>query len=197
LTQPQLARAIFPIGEITKPEVREKAKAAVLHVAEKKDSQGICFVGKVDMQDFLQAKITPHEGNIVTTDGRVIGRHKGFEFYTIGQREGLGVGGGTPLYVVERRPGTNEVVVAVGDEDPALYRSSLCATNLTETIDGNREKYYGEKILARIRYRQPLASCTLDASGNVTFDEPQRAVAPGQYIAFYDGDELVGSGVIA
>lgn len=208
LTQPQLSRALFPVGEMTKPEVRARAKELELAVAEKKDSQGICFVGKVDMRDFLAARITPHDGSIVTTDGRVIGTHKGFEFYTIGQREGLGVGGGTPFYVIERRPETNEVVVAVGDEDPALYRSELVATNLTETIDGNFEQYFGKKITARIRYRQPLAKCvvtprltTLRKDGlievAVAFDEPQRAVAPGQFIAFYFDDELIGSGVIA
>lgn len=208
LTQPQLSRALFPVGEMTKPEVRAKAHELGIAVANKKDSQGICFVGKVDMRDFLAARITPHDGNIVTTDGRVLGTHKGFEFYTIGQREGLGVGGGIPFYVIERRPQTNEVVVAVGDEDPALYRSELVATNLTETIDGNFEQYFGEKITARIRYRQPLAKCTVTADFTslrkdglkeirVAFDEPQRAVAPGQFIAFYCDDELIGSGVIA
>lgn len=197
LTQPQLSRALFPVGSLEKPAVRALARTHGLPVAEKKDSQGICFVGKVDMQDFLAAKIAPHEGNIVATDGTVLGQHRGFEFYTIGQREGLGVGGGTPLYVVERRPETNEVIVARGDEDPALYRTTLHATNMTETIDGNLATYVGKKISARIRYRQPLATCTIDAHGDVTFDAPQRAVAPGQFIALYDGDELIGSGVIA
>ncbi|MBI1908141.1 tRNA 2-thiouridine(34) synthase MnmA [Candidatus Uhrbacteria bacterium] len=219
LTQEQLRRVIFPIGEYTKPEVRERARKFALPVAEKKDSQGICFVGKVDMVDFLAERIAPHEGNIVTTDGKVLGTHKGFAFYTIGQREGLGVGGGTPLYVVERRPETNEVVVAVGDEDPALYRSALVATDLTETVPGNLTDAQNKKIAARIRYRQPLAPCvvyplapmnggsqegakspSIHGGGSgvvVTFDTPQRAVAPGQFIAFYDGDELIGSGVIA
>lgn len=196
LTQSQLKRVLFPIGELEKSAVRDIARKHNLAVADKKDSQGICFVGKVDMQDFLEARIQPHEGNIVTTTGEVIGQHRGFEFYTIGQRGGLGVGGGTPYYVVERRPDTNEVVVAVGDEDPALYRSELQATNLTETMLGNFSKYQGQPILARIRYRQPLANCTFDGA-KVVFDEPQRAVAPGQFIAFYVGEELIGSGVIA
>ncbi len=215
LTQSQISRALFPIGDLEKPEVRELARKFNLPVAEKKDSQGICFVGKVDMQSFLEARITPHDGNIVTTSGKILGTHKGFEFYTIGQREGLGVGGGAPLYVVERRPDTNEVVVAVGEDDPALYRSELVATNITETIDGNLQKYFGKKITARIRYRQPLAVCKMQdltslASDvrpdpifvsskkiSVYFDTPQRAIAPGQFIVFYDGDELIGSGVIA
>lgn len=221
LQQEQLSRVLFPVGDLEKPVVRALAKKYDLPVAEKKDSQGICFIGKVDMDDFLVARITPHEGNIVTTDGKVLGQHHGFEFYTIGQREGLGIGGGTPLYVVERRPETNEVVVAVGDEDPALYRQQLLATDCTETIPGNFEKYFGKKITARIRYRQPLATCVIQTSPNpsiaggesrvtppvtgeaegvtvsVMFTMPQRAVAPGQFVAFYHGEELIGSGVIA
>lgn len=197
LTQSQISRALFPIGDLEKPAVRDLARKFNLPVAEKKDSQGICFVGKVDMNDFLAARITPHDGNIVTTDGNIIGTHHGFEFYTVGQRGGLGIGGGTPYYVVDRKSETNEIIVAVGENDPALYRTQLVAINITETVDGNLAQYFGKKISARIRYRQPLADCTLDASGTVTFTTPQRAVAPGQFIAFYDGEELVGSGVIA
>lgn len=207
LTQPQLERVLFPIGELEKSAVREIARTHNLVVADKKDSQGICFVGKVDMQDFLEARIQPHAGNIVTTASEVIGQHRGFEFYTIGQRGGLGIGGGTPYYVVERRPATNEVIVAVGEDDPALFRSELEATNLTETIDGNFAKYQGQKITARIRYRQPLAACSYRRVGDpslpqadkleITFDLPQRAIAPGQFIAFYVGEELIGSGIIA
>jgi tRNA-uridine 2-sulfurtransferase len=201
LTQPQLRRVLFPIGELEKSQVRDIAHKHNLIVADKKDSQGICFVGKVEMKDFLAARIQPHAGNIVTTAGKVIGQHQGFEFYTIGQRGGLGVGGGTPYYVVERKPETNEVIVAEGDEDPALYRSELVATELTETIDGNFAKYAGQKITARIRYRQPLAECTFTLQPTtydlqVNFSFPQRAVAPGQFIAFYVGEELIGSGII-
>ncbi len=200
LKQEQLNRTLFPIGNLEKPVVRELAKKYGLAVADKKDSQGICFVGQVDMDDFLRARIEPHTGNIVTTKGEVIGQHQGFEFYTIGQRGGLGIGGGTPYYVVERKPETNEVIVAVGEDDPALFRSELWASNVTETIEGNLQKYLGKKITARIRYRQPLAACTVKevAPGvlGVVFDVPQRAVAPGQFIAFYEGDELLGSAVI-
>jgi tRNA-specific 2-thiouridylase len=206
LNQDQLRRSLFPVGEYTKPQIRDIARKYDLFVAEKKDSQGICFIGNVNMQDFLEARIAPHEGNIVTTDGRILGKHRGFEFYTIGQREGLGVGGGTPLYVVERRAETNEVVVALGPDDPALFRSELCATNLTETVPGNIRRAIGTKMHARIRYRQPLAECSLsildrDEKGEivslrVVFDAPQRAIAPGQFVAFYDGEELIGSGII-
>ncbi len=196
LDQNQLKRILFPVGGLQKSEVRDIARTKNLPVADKKDSQGICFVGKVSIQEFLEARIRPHAGKIVTTAGKVIGEHKGFEFYTIGQREGLGVGGGTPYYVVERRPDTNEVIVAVGDDDPALYKTELTATNLTETIPGNFKKYSGQELMARIRYRQPLAACKFD-NGQVVFDVPQRAVAPGQFIAFYVGEELIGSGIIS
>lgn len=203
LNQDQLKRAMFPIGHLLKSEVREIARSHNLPVAEKKDSQGICFVGKVDMVDFLRERIPEREGDIVTTDGKIIGKHRGYMYYTVGQREGLGVGGGIPYYVVERKPETNEVIVAVGDEDPRLYKTELTATDLTETLPGNFTKYAGQSIHARIRYRQPLGICrfTLLLGGagevRVTFDSPQRAVAPGQFIAFYVGDELIGSGVIS
>jgi tRNA-specific 2-thiouridylase len=200
LTQAQLQRTLFPVGDLEKPEVRKLAQKFDLLVADKKDSQGICFVGQVNMDDFLQARIEPHTGNILTTAGRVIGQHHGFEFYTIGQRGGLGIGGGTPYYVVERRAETNEVIVATGADDPALYRVSLRASAITETIEGNLQKYFGKKITARIRYRQPLAACVVVEAQSgvleVKFEAPQRAVAPGQFIAFYDGDELLGSAVI-
>ncbi len=200
LNQNQLKRSLFPIGHLQKSKVREIARQHDLFVAEKKDSQGICFVGQVDMQQFLEARITPHDGNIVTTDGRVLGQHRGFEFYTIGQRGGLGVGGGTPLYVVDRKPETNEVVVALGSDDPALFKSELIATNLSETNLGSIDRIIGKTISARIRYRQPLAECVIEKNENgiaVHFSTPQRAIAPGQFVAFYVGEELIGSGVIA
>ncbi len=200
LTQAQLKKSMFPIGELEKPAVRELAKKYDLAVADKKDSQGICFVGQVDMDDFLKARIEPHTGNIVTTKNEVIGQHQGFEFYTIGQRGGLGIGGGIPYYVVERKPEINEVIVAVGEDDEALYRTKLRASNIAETIDGNLEKYFGRKIQARIRYRQPLAVGVLSEVRpgviEAVFEQPQRAVAPGQFIAFYDDEELIGSAVI-
>lgn len=230
LTQEQISRALFPIGHLEKSEVREIARKNNLVVAEKKDSQGICFVGAVAMKDFLGERINEHVGNIVTTDGKVLGQHKGFEFYTIGQREGLGVGGRKgvgggvlgvteALYVVERRAETNEVVVAVGEDDPALFKSTLRAECITEMYPGALAACEGKEIFGRIRYRQPLAALSFariseddgprvkpgvtDAlkSGiatvlEVVFTAPQRAVAPGQFIAFYKGEELFGSGVI-
>jgi len=175
-----------------------------LVVCDKKDSQGICFVGKVNMMEFLKERIPEEEGNIVTTAGEVIGTHKGHAYYTIGQRTGLGIGGGVPYFVVERKPDTNELIVAVGEDDPALLSSSLEATDISETIEGNLEKYIGKKLKARIRYRQQLQECVIKSKSKsksksklfVEFAEDQRAVAPGQFIAFYDGEELVGSAVI-
>lgn len=200
LTQDQLKNILFPIGELEKSEVRKIAQENDLHIATKKDSQGICFVGKVKMQDFLKERIPEQEGNIVTTSGEVVGTHKGHAYYTIGQRTGLGIGGGTPYFVVDRKPEINEIVVAVGDDDPALLSDNLTATDIVETISHRLETFVGKKLLARIRYRQPLQECVITKieNGNalVEFDESQRAVAPGQFIAWYDGEELLGSGII-
>ncbi|MFH1766671.1 MAG: tRNA 2-thiouridine(34) synthase MnmA [Patescibacteria group bacterium] len=200
LSQEQLRHVLLPIGDITKPEVRKIARKLNLVVADKKDSQGICFVGKVKMQDFLKISIPEQVGNIVTTSGEVIGQHKGHAYYTIGQRTGLGLGGGTPYFIVERRPETNEIIVAVGEDDPALFSSKLQAVELVETIPENLQRFVRKQIKARIRYRQPLQDCTItaieDSVAHVKFDEPQRAVAPGQFIVWYDGEELIGSGII-
>ncbi|MDA0208490.1 MAG: tRNA 2-thiouridine(34) synthase MnmA [bacterium] len=199
LEQNQLEKMLLPIGHLEKAQVRDIAREHNLIVAEKKDSQGICFVGKVKLVDFLKERIDEHEGNIVTTNGEVIGKHRGYEFYTNGQRSGLGIGGGTPYFVIDRKPETNEVIVAIGDDDPALFKSTLIATDFTETISGVLETHAGKKLLARIRYRQPLQECVFtktDAGLEVVFTEPQRAIAPGQFIAFYDGEELLGSAVI-
>lgn len=200
LNQAQLKKCLFPIGELQKSEVREIAEAHDLHVSGKKDSQGICFVGKVKMQEFLAERIPEHPGNIVTTSGDVIGQHKGHGYYTIGQRSGLGIGGGTPYFVVERRPDTNEIVVAIGEDDPALYANQLTATDHVEAREGVLQEYVGKTIHARIRYRQPLQRCKIerfeDGILHVVFDEKQKAIAPGQFIAFYDEEELVGSAII-
>lgn len=199
LTQDQLKHVLFPIGKLKKKKVRKLAQKNDLHVADKKDSQGICFVGKVALDDFLGDQIQQKEGNIINTAGKVIGKHKGHMFFTIGQRHGLNIGGVDPYFIVERRPETNEVVVA-HEGDPALYRSELIATDLTEAVEGELQNLIGKKIRARIRYRQPLQSCRIvkieKNKAHVEFDQAQRAVAPGQFIAWYKGNELIGSGVI-
>lgn len=211
LIQEQLKHILFPIGDMEKEHVRELALEHNLHVANKKDSQGICFVGKVKMVEFLKDRIPENPGKIITTSGEVIGEHIGHAYYTIGQRTGLGIGGGIPYFIVERRADTNEIVVAVGEDDPALLSSSLIAEQLIETAPGGLDKILVQPVKARIRYRQPLQDCVVRRIDNdkidvgvgssnpivrVTFNKPQRAVAPGQFIAFYIEDELVASGVI-
>ncbi len=186
-----VSRVLFPIGEMTKPQVREKARELGLEIADKKDSTGICFVGEVDMRTFLQERLPKNPGNVVTVDGKVIGTHEGLAFYTLGQREGLGIGGGTPFYVVEKRPASNELVVA-SNFHPALFRSELTASQLN---------WFEKPTIpcackARIRYRQELQDCIISAPLLVTFKSPQRAVTPGQSIVFYDGDKVLGGGII-
>ncbi|TAL50642.1 tRNA 2-thiouridine(34) synthase MnmA [Patescibacteria group bacterium] len=190
-----VSRVLFPIGEMKKPQVREKARVFGLDVADKKDSTGICFVGEVDMRSFLQERIPKNPGNVVTVDGTLIGTHEGLAFYTIGQREGLGIGGGTPYYIVEKRLETNELVVA-SNFHPALYRSELTATQL----NWFEKPPFPHTCTARIRYRQEFQNCTITISDqsvvSVLFNSPQRAITPGQSIVFYDGDKILGGGII-
>lgn len=196
-----VSRVLFPLGEMTKPEVRKKAADLRLDVATKKDSTGICFVGEVDMKTFLQERLPKHSGPIVTVDGSKIGTHDGLAFYTLGQRQGLGIGGGTPYYVVEKRPETNELIVS-SNYHPSLYKQELTATQLN-WFEKPAEIPYSCK--ARIRYRQELQNCIIsdpiflkEPVGVVTvsFPEPQRAVTPGQSIVLYDGDKVLGGGII-
>jgi tRNA-specific 2-thiouridylase len=199
LTQGQLKHCLFPIGDLKKSKVRKIAAKHDLHVANKKDSQGICFVGKVALSDFLGTRIKSQEGIIVDTKGNILGKHEGHAFYTIGQRHGLNLGGTDPYFVVERRPNTNEVVVG-HESDPALYRHELDATDIIETRVSIFNKMRDSKVKARIRYRQKLQKCKFSIMKNndlrVMFKHPQRAVAPGQFIVFYCGKEVIGSGVI-
>ncbi|MBT3230449.1 tRNA 2-thiouridine(34) synthase MnmA [Candidatus Uhrbacteria bacterium] len=199
LTQDQLKYTLFPIGRLRKAKVRKLAKKHDLHVAGKKDSQGICFVGQVALDDFLGKRIKAQEGNIVNTDSEILGQHKGHMFFTIGQRHGLNLGGVDPFFVVERRADSNELVVA-HEGDPALYQSELVAINISETIEGRVSDFIGKKLKARIRYRQELQDCTITSiekgKAHVEFALPQRAIAPGQFIAWYKGKELLGSGII-
>ncbi len=204
LGQKELQRALFPIGEFKKTEVRKMAAARGLPTAEKKDSQGLCFVGKVNMPAFLKERLKVAPGRTVTTSGKVIGKHDGVQFYTIGQRQGIGVGGGRPWFVVERRVENNELVVG-HEDDPALFATSLTATDV-HWVSGVALSFPW-RGMAQIRYHQEDQGCSVSSPlprGSergcgellVTFDTPQRAVAPGQFVVFYDGDELIGSGVI-
>lgn len=199
-----VSRVLFPIGEMTKPHVREKAREWELEVADKKDSTGICFVGEVNIRAFLQERLPKKPGNVVTVDGQMIGMHEGLAFYTLGQREGLGIGGGKPYYIVEKRQETNELVVA-SNYHPALYRLELSASKLN---------WFDKPTLpfackARIRYRQELQDCMVQPSSLregspsltdeavlVTFKSPQRAVTPGQSIVLYEGEKVLGGGII-
>lgn len=191
-----LSRVLFPIGEMLKSAVREKARQLDLDVAEKKDSTGICFVGEVDMKKFLQERLPKTPGRVVTVQGKDIGEHEGLAFYTIGQRQGLGIGGGTPWYVVEKREQSNQLVVA-SNFHPSLFRSELTARELNWF---DEPKAYPHGCQARIRYRQASQECTIksviDGVVSVIFTEPQRAVTPGQSIVFYQGDQVLGGGII-
>ncbi len=208
LSQEQLAHALFPIGEYTKPEVRELAKKFNLPVAEKEESMGICFVGEVPMKEFLQTRIKPTPGKIITSGGDVLGEHEGLSFYTIGQRsfgvtgtKSLAVKGQDtkPLYVVGKNFATNELVVGF-DTDPLLYKKEISLTQI-HWISGQPPAFPLE-CEVRLRHRQPLQKCTVHENGSVTFVEAQRAPTPGQFAVFYlsskEGKEgeCLGGGVI-
>ncbi|MDP3991619.1 MAG: tRNA 2-thiouridine(34) synthase MnmA [Candidatus Colwellbacteria bacterium] len=214
LTQEQLRHCLFPVGDYLKSEVRALAKEVGLPTAEKKDSQGICFVGKVTLSDFLSQYIKEAPGNILTTDGRVVGTHPGVQFYTIGQRQGLGVALNTPHYVAERDTKTNTVVLAP-ENDQSLYRKEITLSSVNfinhRTFQHSQEC---KNVLVRIRYRQPLAPATLykildtpvveqssprgKARYEIHFAEPQKFVAPGQSAVFYSQEgEMLGGGIIS
>ena len=211
LGQRQLAHCLFPIGGYEKPRVREIARAAELPTAEKKDSQGICFLGKFSLDDFLKQYIPEHRGALVTTAGENIGEHSGAEFYTIGQRHidadfafpktGVAGAGRKPLYVASKDAATNTVTLAEGSDDPALYRSEVMLTQVN-FISGATPKDGAElHVCARVRYRQPLSDANLSnlENGNYTlaFVAPQKFVAEGQSAVFYGKNgEMLGGGVI-
>lgn len=190
-----LSKVLFPIGEMMKSEVRSKARELDLIVADKKDSTGICFVGEVNIREFLETRIKNDPGNIVTTDGVILGEHKGINYYTIGQRHGLDVGGGDPYYVVEKRNKTKELVVA-SQYHPALFKQTVKAKDLNWFV--NIKVPF--RCQAKIRYRQKSQDCEIiliePNCVKVVFDKPQRAVTAGQSIVFYDGEEMIGGGII-
>lgn len=237
LSQKQLANALFPIGTLTKPEVRQIAAARGLITANKKDSQGLCFVGKVHLPDFLQQKLKPKKGRIIevprdaphfsvpvphfkskqealsfsatkpvytATDGKVVGEHQGAHYFTIGQRKGLRVGGTPePLFVIDTDVERNIIYTGQGKDHPGLFRQTLFVPqeelhwvrpDLALQVDESLE------VRARIRYRQPLQQAVLyrtNAGLYVDFTEKQSAITAGQFVAWYQGEELLGSGVIA
>lgn len=198
----QIARAWFPVGELLKSEVRAKAAAAGLVTAEKKDSQGICFIGKVRMQDFLKEYLPEKPGPIVDLSGRVLGEHRGLHNYTLGQRRGIRVASAEPetaYVVVDKRMATNELVIGYDRPDTeGLYASRVILTNLSAA---GPELPAQARIEARPRYRAPRAAIDFtkrdDGTAEVVFLEPQRALAAGQICALYEGSRLLGGGVFA
>lgn len=198
LTQEQLSKTLFPIGELVKTEVRRIAHIAELPVAEKPDSQGICFVGQVDIPTLLRKRIMPKPGPIVTTAGKTVGEHQGLAFYTIGQRQGLGVGGsGIPYYVAKKEIATNTLVVTHGNQDADLSSVTLQASD-PHWIAG-KNPVFPLSCEASIRYRQTPQSAVVVADSKgliVRFLKPQRAVTPGQSVVFYTGEECLGGAVI-
>ncbi|OMP31128.1 tRNA 2-thiouridine(34) synthase MnmA [Mangrovimonas sp. DI 80] len=237
LSQEQLSKALFPIGELTKPEVREIATKLNLVTADKKDSQGLCFIGKVRLPEFLQQKLMPKEGVIVEvpsdtevylngtsnfdskeeelqyltkkidyhiTDGKVVGKHQGAHYFTKGQRKGLGVGGTLePLFVIDTDVEENVIYTGQGKDHPGLLKRALFVANdEVHWIREDLELNEGEtmEVMARIRYRQPLEPAILYKVENglyVEFQNLQSAITEGQFVAWYLGEELVGSGVIS
>ena len=192
----QLARTMFPIGEYTKKEVRELARKFDLPNYDKKDSQGICFIGKIDVAEFLKKYIPQKKCVIATTDGKKIGEHEGVQYYTIGQRKGIGIGGGVPYYVVDKNIKTNTLVVGV------KYAEELLTNQLTiEDVNwiSKKPKLPG-KYEASIRYRQEPQEVEVSESKNgylqLNFKNPQRAVTSGQSAVIYDGDVVLGGGII-
>jgi len=237
LNQNQLSKALFPIGELTKPEVREIAREIGLVTADKKDSQGLCFIGKVSLPTFLQQQLIPKEGEIVEIfsdykefhkgmlifetkldeleylskkikyqkeDGKVIGKHQGAQFFTIGQSKGLGIGGHKEsCFIIDRDMENNILFVGEGKNFPGLYRKALKINN--DEVHWVREDLRlknGESmnVKARIRYRQPLEDAVLYQYKEgffIEFENLQSAIAEGQFAAWYQGEELLGSGVIS
>ena len=199
LTQAQLARVLFPIGELKKSEVRRIAREAGLPNHAKKDSTGICFIGERPFREFLNRYLPRTPGPMVDDEGRAVGRHIGLAFYTIGQRKGIGLGGpGEPWYVAEKRLAANELVVVRGHDHPLLLKRTLRADEAS-WIAGQAPAAPSSHS-AKTRYRQSDAACVLRAPARgiieVDFAAPQWAVTPGQSVVLYDGEECLGGGVI-
>jgi tRNA-specific 2-thiouridylase len=196
VTEDALTKSLMPIGELKKPAVRELAKKFGLATADKKDSQGICFVGKVGIKDFLLAELGEQEhGAIIEQNGKTIGEHDGALFYTIGQRHGLDVGGGLPYYVVGKDMAKNEVYVTTDLQDDRLWRRELELTSL-HWINGAPTN---GALKVRTRYRAPLVDCKLMISGDkavLKLTEDIRAITPGQSAVIYDGDHCLGGGIV-
>ena len=189
--QEVLKNVLFPLGDLQKSEVREIARRANLPVAEKKDSTGICFIGKRAFRSFIADYLPMKSGNIVDLNGTVMGKHEGAFFYTIGQRKGLGIGGpGEPWFVIDKDIKKNHVIVAQGHDHPALFSTALTFSN--PCWNG---KVPPKNCTAKVRYRTPDIPCTF-IKNQALFDPPVWAATPGQSIVFYDGEKCLGGGII-
>jgi len=193
LHQKQLGHTLFPLGELSKQEIRNIARERNLKVAESKDSQEICFIAG-DYRDFLQGKLQFKPGQVVDLQGNILGEHRGLPFYTVGQRKGLGISGGRPLYVVALDIENNRLTL---DDSKHLYRGSLIASNNNFIYHENLDSPL--PVEARIRYRAANAPALLTPQGDkvlLEFDNPQRAITPGQSVVYYLGDYVLGGGII-
>ena len=205
----KIAKTLFPVGELEKPEVRRIAEQYDLATAKKKDSTGICFIGERRFKDFLQQYLPAQKGDIYTDDGKKIGTHDGLMYYTLGQRGGIGIGGvkdrdEAPWFVLHKDLDNNRLIVGQGHDHPMLQSTELTAYKLDWVVNAPTQLFtaQGYRCTAKTRYRQPDQACTvfaLDETGDtikVVFDEPQRAVTPGQSCVFYRDDICLGGGVI-
>jgi len=203
LQQHQLQKSLFPVGELEKPEVRRIAEEAGFVTHDKKDSTGICFIGERKFKDFLQRFLPAQPGDIVDDEGNIIGKHDGLMYHTLGQRKGLGIGGGhgkgnDPWYAADKDLKSN-VLVAVQGKDHPLLQHPLLTANTLDWVSGESPKL-NTQIKAKIRYRQAEQPCRIIENKNgtvvVEFVDPQTAVAPGQSVVFYDEDDCLGGGII-
>jgi tRNA-specific 2-thiouridylase len=197
LGQYELSKTLFPVGDIPKTKVRQIAEEIKLPNAKKPDSQGICFVGEIDVNAFIEAFVGENIGDIVTAEGEILGQHRGLYFYTIGQRKGLGIGGGIPYFVKGKDLVKNQLIVSKGVDPLDLYQSEVVISELSWT---NQAPDLPQSLRAKIRYRSQDVECKVnridDNSLKVEFIEPQRAITQGQFLVLYQGEELIGSGVM-
>ncbi|MDG1066421.1 MAG: tRNA 2-thiouridine(34) synthase MnmA [Luminiphilus sp.] len=198
----ELSRSLFPVGELAKPEVRKLAAQAGLTTARKKDSTGICFIGERRFKDFLQQYLPAQPGTIEDVTGQVLGEHQGLMYHTIGQRQGLGIGGladrnAAPWYVIEKNIERNVLTIAQGNDHPRLFKRSLNASTLFWISE--QAPALPLRCAAKVRYRQADQSCVVSETATgflVEFDAPQRAITPGQSVVFYHNDTCLGGGII-
>jgi len=204
LNQAQLSKTLFPLGHLLKREIREIAREAQLPTSEKKDSTGICFIGERPFREFLNRYLPREPGEMRTPEGKVVGRHEGLMYYTIGQRQGLGIGGsrsssGEPWFVAGKDMQNNVLIVVQGHEHPLLLSDGLVASQLHWIAGTNPETHW--VYAAKTRYRQPDAPCEIDRleedEVEVRFGQPQWAVTPGQSVVVYESNVCLGGGIIS